>query len=259
MKYSLFLSLLICSIACADMPKQDYRFEKAHDAIIYDNYIQAQPYTKHLPPAYLEMLQKFNINPEDVRFYTATRMDRFVEKVGNNIILLFPNFFLYLTEEEQAAEIATQLGYISRNENPEVEQKNLKLLNKFKKYSLLAAGGFLALAYAQEIKAHASEIKTVLTSKAALIIGSCLAANFIADQWYEYSENQTARKNQFEVLNIIGSENWIATKEKQVQWGKINSGILYNWYYLLGKLGLAYMPEVELQKYQEHIDAQQAN
>jgi hypothetical protein len=76
-------------------------------------------------------------------------MDRFVEKVGPNIILLRPNFFLYLNEQEQAAAIAVQLQRIKDNHNPELSQHHRDIfLKNFKIVSgIVAAAAFYACYY----------------------------------------------------------------------------------------------------------------
>lgn len=259
----LFLSnILITNAMEQKEPKQDYRTEKAFEAIIYDTYREAQPIkNEELPESYEKILTQFGLTKDDVHFYTATRMNRFVEKVGNNVILLRPNFFLYLTEAEQLSHIAVQLQKINSNDNSEIGDKynpTKQLLTQFKKISTATTGLLLAALYHKEItngiSYYAPTIKSAILSKAGVLIGTYAAANLLAKALYQQQEIRNAREHEFSALDITGAQDWISVKEKQINWGKNNySRITYQWYKLLGKFDLAYNPETQLEAYKEHL------
>ena len=120
MKKTLFmLSLLTCAIIHAEEEQpnpmkqtfETFRDVKAFQAIVHDTYQEAMP-MENVPEAYTNAVKKMGLSPDEVKFYTAVRMDHFAEKAGNCVVLLRPNFFLYLTEEEQVTTIAVQLSRI---------------------------------------------------------------------------------------------------------------------------------------------------
>ncbi|MFZ5953983.1 MAG: hypothetical protein ACOYT8_02655 [Candidatus Dependentiae bacterium] len=259
----LLLALLLTTFAIYteeassnDNYKQDYRNEKAYEAILYDSYNEVMPYTDQLPEAVKNVLQNFGLTENDVQFYTATRMNRFVKKVGNKIILLRPNFFLYLSEEEQAAEIAVQLQRIQNNSNPEILSKNnaWNHLKSFEKFSLWTTIGIASILYRKELSALTQTvtpyIKKATQSKLALIIGSYLAALYAAKTAFIVKTHKDITQNEIAAVDKIGSENWIAIKEKQIHWGKRScSWLMYQWYRLKGKLWLDYNPQTQLERY----------
>ncbi len=243
-----------------------YRRKKAWEAIIYDTYEEAMPYDKKLPEAYKKVIEQFGFTEKDVNFYTAVRMDWFVDKVGNNIMLLRPNFFLYLTEEEQASHIAIQLERIRAGDNSELDGKenpNKQCAKKFTKAVNIATAVALVGLYHKEIMKGLNDawphVKHHLFSKVGMLIAGCAAANFLAWKAYDIAEQKHYEQHEFVTLDTIGADDWIAVKEKQVEWGKQNSGWLYPWYKLLGKLYLGYNAAVKLERYKEHVKAKENN
>ena len=91
-------------------PTEQYRNKKANEAIIHDAYYEAEEYKEEIPVAWKEALEAFGFKHGDINFYTTVRINKFVERVGNSLVILCPNFFLYLTPEEQKAYIGLQLA-----------------------------------------------------------------------------------------------------------------------------------------------------
>lgn len=239
-----------------------FRTLKAYEAMVYDTYQEAMPLEK-LPDAYKKVLTQMGLTEDDVLFYTAVRMDRFVEKIGNCVVILRPNFFLYLTEEEQAIHIAVQLSRIKEKDMTEIPRhnENLKKLSFVKKASLGAAALILAGLYRHELMDGArysidriEEYGPLLNSPAGIVIGAYAIINGLAYAWYRRANIENQTKHELATIDALGSEPLIKIRERQVVWGKNNvSWLKYQSYKLLAKLGLYEMPEVQLDIYREHL------
>lgn len=237
-----------------------YKNTKAHEAIIHDTYDEAMK-LEDVPHAYIDLVKKFDLDPQEISFYTAVRMNRFVEKVGNNIILLHPNFFLYLTEQEQLAYIAIQLARIKAGDNPELGGKHdpaKRTIKHVKDCSVAAIGLFLAGMYHQEIMQAVQEywpaVKEVIFSKTGAVIGGIIILNALLRTQYERGKLKTFLQHQLESIDVIGADGLISAREKQVNWDKNNaSWIQYQWHKLKGALFLDLNPEVDLERIKEHI------
>lgn len=256
--------LIIPTIFAMDAQKspdqtEKYRKTKAHEAIIHDTYKEAVPFDQELPPAYKDTLKKFGLSEKDVHFYTAVRMNRFVKKVGNNIVLLRPNFFLYLTEQEQAAVIGYQLARIKAGDNRELDGKkhnpNKTTLSQFRKASIAIGSVLLAGLYHQEIIKSLPYIKNALCSKAAMVISGFLAANIFAKALYKHTKLKREFAYELASIDVLGAQDMIRMKERQIVWGKNNSSwIRYQWDKFLGRLYLAGNPEASLERINEHLN-----
>ena len=281
MKKTIFsLSLLTCITIFADenpmkQTFETYRNTKAFEAIVYDNYQETQP-MEHVPEAYTNAVKKMGLSPAEVKFYTAIRMDRFVEKVGNCIVILRPNFFLYLTEEEQVAHIAVQLARIKDgdlSELPHFQKSTYKseydkpaaLVKKIDMASKIAIAGALGCCYRTELYNAAMAslpyvekglgyARDLICSKTGAFIGACTLANIIARMRYTQNKVKELTKYELATIDAIGADGLIKTRERQVNWGKINCPWTYQWYVLMGKLGLEDCPEVQLESYRKHLE-----
>lgn len=251
--------------ACKDQPKeidktQEYKNKKAHEAIIHDTYDEAMK-LEDVPSSYINLIKQFDLKPEDINFYTAVRMNRFVEKVGNNIMLLHPNFFLYLTEQEQLAYIAIQLARIKAGDNPELGGKHdpaKRTLKRVKDCSVVAIGLFLAGMYHKEIMHAVQEywpaVKEVIFSKTGAVIGGIVLLNMLLRAQYERAKLKTFLQRELESTDVVGAEGLITIREKQVHWGKNKASWLeYQWGKLMGNLYLDMNPEVELERIKNHV------
>ena len=273
MKYTLFLIACFTTFLFTPFvsgmeqqqedPTQKYRATKAHEAVIYDKFKEAQPYTQELPEHFKKTIADFGFKEDEIKFYTAVRMNRFVKKAGNNIVILRPNFFLYLTPEEQSVEIACRLAQIKAGDNYEVGGKNnpeKALLADLKKYSIGATALGLALLYRKDLSAQAQlywpTIQKILLSKGAALVAGCLTLNGLAKMLYKQNKNRNYLQYEKDVIDHCGPQGLLAVREKQVGWGKRNaSWLAYQWGMLKGKLFLTMMPEVELERLQEHIQS----
>jgi hypothetical protein len=234
---------------------------KATEAIIYDTYSEAMPLLE-LPPEYKKLLSLYGFGPNDVQFYTAVRMNHFAESVRNSIVLLRPNFFIYLSEQEQLAVIATQLENIRSSGSSESELYNAAT-QKFQEVTaavttatalalLVAYGGTLF----RLIKSAAPVARDIVTSTPGLIIGMALAILLTNKAIYTSAAYERKLQNELAVLSKIGPGGLISLREKQVIWGKNNfSWLTYQWYKLLGKLYLAESAEAQLERYQAYLNA----
>lgn len=255
---SVCLAVSLTTLQAHKAPEQNYRSDKAYEAIIHDDFNEAKPYTE-LSNSLQKLIKDFGLELDDVKFYTATRMNRFVDKVGNNIMLLFPNFFLYLSEEEQLAEIAIQLYRIKNNDYREIPKfnENRAWYKAFKKNSALVAGGLLACMYRNELLHYGSSavayLKDFLKTPGGCVAGLYGISNLVAKILYTQNERAAARAAEFGTLDIIGAQSWKEIKKKQIEWGKRKSGwFVYQCYKILGLLDMCYLPEIELQRYEEH-------
>ena len=246
-----------------------YRTKKAHEAIIYDTYQEVMPYEGEIPQAYKDAIRAFGLDEQDIHFYTAVRMNRFVEKVGNNIILLRPNFFLYLTEQEQVAYIGIQLARIKAGDKKELGGKHdprKQSLKQFRKISAIATVLLFMAIYRKELKADLSNfwdymrfyglplIKDILLSPAGMLVGGFLTYNAIAKILAKREDLKDFLKYEFDSIDTLGVDGLVDARERQVVWGKRNSSwISYQWHKLLAKLYLEMMPEVELERIKEHV------
>lgn len=264
---ALALCLITCTAIIAEVPENmlqkptpdTYYTTKAYEAIIHDTYQEAMPYNKELPKEYKDALEKFGFADGEIAFYTAVRMNRFVEKVGNNIVLLHPNFFLYLTPEEQSAHIGVQLARIkagdlseTRANNP--EQKNLEKLYTFAK---AAIAGSLAFHYRDALIEAAQfgleHSKELLFSKTGAFITACALVPAYAHIAHTRKKYAALTEYELSVVDTMGPDELTKIRQRQVVWGKNNeSWLRYQWYMFLGRLDLLDMPEVQLEKYKEH-------
>lgn len=272
MKRNLLLSALIITTASIIADDQDqkpvdatekYRTMKAHEVILHDEYDEVMPLEGELPQAYKDAIQKYGLDEKEIHFYTAIskpwrRINVFVQKVGKNIVILRPNFFIYLTQKEQASYIAIRLAEIADNYYPELEWPQDKKLNMLKNVSIGISGLALLALYRNQLLEHAQRawplVKDVIFSKAAAIIGGCAAINGIAYGMNERNRIQTYLKHELDSVDKIGAEGLISAREKQVGWGKRNvSWLNYQWNKLLAHLDLGMMPEVDLARIKAHL------
>ncbi len=259
--------LVVCLIASIVYAKesedkedatQKYRNKKAHEATIHDAYYEAKRYQGELPAAWKDTLTKFGYTQEEINFYTAVRMNKFTERVGNNIIILRPNFFLYLTDAEQAAYIGLKLASLQADEEFDVggshETFYKPKISEFQKWSVATVTLGLAALYHEQIAAKSKAIGSVIFSKGAALIAGVLAVNGTKKLLEEHEEIKKLRAAQCSVIDKIGPDGILSIREKQVHWGYRNHSWLVNkWYYVLGKLGLQYNPESDLEMIKEYI------
>lgn len=273
MKRFLLIACITMNIFGHDQNQSDqtekYRTMKAHEAIIYDTYQEAIPFEGEIPQAWQDAIIKFGLDLNDIHFYTAVRMNRFVEKVGNNIILLRPNFFLYLTEQEQAAYIGIQLARIKDGDNKELGGKHdpkKQFTKRFQKVSAFLTVLLFVAIYRKELKTDLSNLwdyirftglplaKDILLSPAGMLASAFLAYNGLAKVFAKQEELKDFLKYEFDCVDTLGAEGLVAARERQVGWGKRNaSWISYQWHKLLAQFYLEMMPEVELERIQEHV------
>lgn len=279
-KLTLILSLITYIVLSAEEPanttikqsSEDYRTKKAYEAIIYDTYQEAIPINRsHWTDACKKIVEQAGLALDDVNFYTAVRMNRFIEKVGNNIIILRPNFFLYLTEEEQAACMAVQLSRIKAGDVSEVNHIAEKKLSQLDTIAQTAIGSALAfhyrdalydaavasMPYLQTGLEHAQDL---LLSKTGAVIGACVIASISAHIMHTRAELASLTEHELTVIDKIGPDGLVNLRERQVGWGKNNfSWLRYQWYVLLGTLGLTENPQTQLQQYHEHLNKKNAH
>lgn len=244
-------------------PTQKYRDVKAHEAIIHDAYYEAQKCTGELPAAWKEALNAFGFKEGDINFYTALRTNKFVERAGNNLIILRPNFSLYLTPEEQKAYIGLQLASLKQGVEFDVGGSHgtfykPRITGFHKATVALTALGLVALYRNQIIEKSMQwgpSLKNILFSKGGALVAGCFAVNEANRLLGMRDELKKLSEAQFEVIDKLGAEGLLSIRKKQVHWGYKNSSWLVNkWYYLLGKLSLAYAPEADLELINEHIE-----
>jgi len=246
----------------AQDPTQEYRNKKAYEAIIHDAYYEAQKYTDPIPDAWKEALEAFGYKEGDIEFYTAVRLNNFTERVGNMIVILRPNFFLYLTPAEQQAYIGLQLATLGQDVEFDVGCSHGTFyefgLNKFNTTSYtLTALGLLAL-YGKEIIGYAPQVKNIVFSKGMGLIGRCFAAIKLHELFKARKGIKQFDEAQFEVIDKLGADGLLSIREKQVNWGKRKSlWIERKLNYLLGKLSLAYDPEANLELIKDYIASQE--
>jgi hypothetical protein len=189
-------------------------------------------------------------------------MNKFVERVGHCIIILRPNFFLYLTDAEQAAYIGLKLSSLQAGEEFEVGGSHETFYYpKVSSYKTWSAGaialGLAALYHSQLInksKAWWPTISDVIFSKGAALVASVFAFNeakWILEQREDIKKLTAA---QFDVIDKLGPEGILSIREKQAHWGSLNDSWLFNkLFYLFGKLSLVYNPESDLERIKEYI------
>lgn len=239
---------------------QEYKNKKAHEAIIHDTYDEAMK-LEDVPQSYINLVKQFDLDPQEVTFYTAVRMNRFVEKVGNNIMLLHPNFFLYLTEQEQLAYIGIQLARIKAGDNPELGGKHdpaKRMVKRARDCSFAAIGLFIAGMYYKEILAAGQEwwpsIKKAALSKPGMVIGALLILNGLVKGHYQQNRIKRYLQHELDSIDVMGADGLISAREKQINWGKNNASWLqYQWHKLKGALFLDLSPEVDLERIKNHV------
>lgn len=244
-------------------PTQKYRDMKAHEAIIHDAYYEAQKYTDELPAAWKEALHAFGFKETDITFYTAVRTNKFVERAGNNLIILRPNFFLYLTPDEQKAYIGLQLASLRQGVEFDVGGSHgtfykPKITGFHKTTFGLTALGLLALYRNQIIEKWeqwGESFKNILFSKGTALIAGCFAVNWAKKLLNGQDELKKFNEAQFEVIDRLGADGLLSIRKKQVHWGYNNCYWLVNkWNYLLGKFSLIYNAEANLELINEYVE-----
>ncbi len=247
---------------------ETYRNTKAFEAIVHDTYQEAVP-MENIPEAYTNAVKKMGLSPDEVKFYTAIRMDHFVEKAGNCVVLLRPNFFLYLTEEEQVSTIAVQLSRIKAGDLSEIPTENpdTQNLNTLNQASLVACAGALALYSRNAIMSALPHMRNFATSKAGMFVGLVGLANLVAYTHYKQKETDLLTKHELNVIDTMGPEELIKLRERQTHWIKLNNPWTYPIYQFLGKfpvykslgkLDLLEMPDAQLEKYLKHLKEKEA-
>ncbi len=215
-----------------------------------------------MPASWRDTLSKFGFKEDDINFYTAVRTNKFTERVGNNIIILRPNFFLYLTDAEQSAYIGLKLASLQAGEEFDVGGSHETFyhpkISSFQKISLgLTALGLLALYHnpiKDKLKMAWPVCKNILLSKGAALVAGCVAANAARGLLNQHGEIKKLSAAQYAVIDKLGSEGILSIREKQVHWGYRNhSWVVNKWNYLLGKFSLVYNPENDLELIKEYI------
>jgi len=107
-----------------DDPTAMYAQQKSWVAIVHDSYGEVMPFEGELPEEYKNALTVFGLAEDAVQFHTATRMKRFVNGEGNQLVLLRPNFFNLMSRAEQVAEIAPHLERIRRKDPTDIGCKD---------------------------------------------------------------------------------------------------------------------------------------
>lgn len=278
MKRLLLSSMLLAMAIIASEPndhaqKQDptakYRNKKAHEAIIHDAYYEAQKFSDEIPVSWKEALEAFGYKEGDIEFYTAVRTNKFVERVGNKLVLLRPNFFLYCTPEEQKVYIATQLASLQQDVEMDLGGSHETFCNtkkaelSFRQKAMGVTGlGLLALYHKQFLnQAHqyGPTVKNLLFSQAAALIAGCwlvIKGNEIIKEHHKIHKSNEA---ELIVVDKLGAEGLLSIREKQVNWSKNNAWWWqHKWYYLLGKLELAYNPEANLERIKDYVTKKEA-
>ena len=180
----------------------------------------------------------------------------------NNIIILRPNFFLYLTDAEQSAYIGLKLASLQAGEEFDVGGSDETFyhpkISSFQKISLgLTALGLLALYHnpiKDKLKMAWPVCKIILLSKGAALVAGCVAANAARGLLNQHGEIKKLSAAQYAVIDKLGSEGILSISEKQVHWGYRNhSWVVNKWNYLLGKFSLVYNPENDLELIKEYI------
>lgn len=267
-------SLLHAQNPPKDDTTQQYRDKKADLAIIHDAYYEAEQYdTNKLPATVKDAIHKFGFKENEIHFYTATRMNRFTEKVGNNIILLKPNFFLYLTDSEQADYIALQLAAIkARHEDPLGGSHGTfskSIFTPFQKKTFAITAGTTSLILGAlhykdlfnaaqlvwpPIKKGLSHTKNALFTKEAGLIATCVAINAAVYLTQKRNKIKEIVEAEYSVIDHTGGQSLISAREKQVHWAYNNHSWLSNqWYKFLGYFYLEYNPESDLERLKAYI------
>lgn len=264
----LFLVSTLCAQDAQEVQEdktQQYKDKKAHEAIIHDTYDEAMK-LENVPQAYTDLVKQFGLDPDEIIFYTAVRMNRFVEKVGNFIVLLHPNFFLYLTEQEQLAYIAIQLAHIKAGDNTELGGKHdpeKRTVKGVQDCSLAMLAAFIAGMHYQDISGAAQEwwptIQKFVYSKTGAVIIGLLVLNALLKGRYTQHTLKRFLQRELESVDVMGAQGLISAREKQVHWGKRNASWLeYQWSKLKGLLFLDMNPEVELGRIKDYVAQNEA-
>ncbi len=243
-------------------PTEKYRNYKADESLIHDTYYEAQRYDKELPAHFKDTLEKFGFKEGDINFYTAVRTDQFVERIGNNLIILRPNFFFYLTPAEQSAYLGLKLVTLNQGERFDMwgshqklyKPESSKFYNDTTFITLLALGICLGIRNGNNIieKAYAMwpYIKNATFSKEGAIVaagaGICVAKR-ISELHEDFKRRFAIEK---EVINRLGPEGLLSIREKQAHWGNNKSSWIGNkWNRVLSKLNLVYDAQTSLEKF----------
>lgn len=245
-------------------PTEKYRNEKAYEAIIHDSYYEAEEYKEEIPQAWKEALEAFGYKEGDIKFYTAVRTNKFVERVGNILVILRPNFFLYCTPEEQKVYIGLQLASLQQDIEMDLGGSHETFCNttraelSFRQKTWgLTALGMIALYHKQlmaKTREYAPTVKNILFSQGAALVAGCWLLNKAKELSKKHDEMKKFNEAQLMVVDKLGAEGLLSIREKQVNWGKqLAWWWQYQWYYILGKLELAYNPEASLELIQNYI------
>lgn len=250
-------------------PTEKYRNKKAHEAIIHDSYYEAEKITD-IPTAWKEAEQAFGYKEGDIEYYRAVRTNKFVERVGNKLIILWPNFQLYATPEEQKVYVGLQLASLQQDVEMDLGGSHETFCNtkkasiSFKQKTIgltaLALVGLYHKQIAEQTHKWAPTVKNILFSKAAGLIAGCWVVNNAKDLLKKHEEIEKFNQAQLMVIDKLGAPGLVSIREKQVNWGKQNAWWFQRkWYYMLGKLSLAYNPEANLELINEYIAKKDVN
>ena len=167
-------------------PTEKYRNKKAHEAIIHDAYYEAEKITD-VPAAWREAEKAFGYKEGDIEYYRAVRTNKFVERVGNKLIILWPNFQMYATPEEQKVYIGLQLASLQQDVEMDLGGSHETFCNSkiasisFRKKTIAAtAVGLLALYHKQIVEQSrkwAPTVKNVMFSPGMALVAGCWIAN----------------------------------------------------------------------------------
>jgi len=284
MKYCYAFPLLACcmlttAISAAESsaqpadPTQQYRNKKAHEAVIHDAYYEAERYDKELPASWKNAIEKFGFKEDEIHFYTAVRTNTFVERIGNNIIILRPNFLLYATDAEQAAYIGLKLASLQAGEEFDFGGSHETFYRPKKSSFPLITGGVTALGLLAlyrhqaigQVQAAWPFVKNIVFSKGAGLVAGCLAANGTKKLLEERERIKKLTATQYVVIDKLGPDGILSIREKQAHWTSRHRSWLKHplntlrsqWYYLLGRLSLKYSPEADLERIKAYIAQKQ--
>lgn len=267
---SMFLAMALNATQSSDQeqhpvdPTTKYRNKKAHEAIIHDAYYEAEKFKDEIPVAWKEALKAFGYKEDDIEFYTAVRTNEFVERIGNKLVLLRPNFFLYCTQEEQKVYIAMQLASLQQDVEMDLGGSHGTFCNStrdeitFRNATIgLTALGLIAFYHKQLLDAsrtYGTTVKNVILSPAVGLVAGCLLINEARCLAEKHDKLEKFKEAQLTVVDKIGAEGLLSIREKQAHWSKNKSWWWKRkWYYLLGKLSLAHNSEVNLEQIQDYV------
>lgn len=249
-------------------PTEEYRNKKAYEVIIHDSFYEAEKYKGEIPTAWKEALNAFGYKEDDIEFYTAVRTDNFVERVGNKLVILRPNFFLYCTPEEQKVYVGLRLASLRQGVEYDYGGSHETFCNtkkasiSFRQKTMAATALGLMALYHKQFMAKTRQlmptVKNVLFSHGAALVAGCWLLNKAKELVKKHDEIKQFNEAQLMVVDKLGAEGLISIREKQVNWSNDMAWWWQRkWYYALGKLALGYDSEASLELIQNYIAKKQ--